>query len=515
MSEQDHIGKGFLKERLGEFRADPPEEMWTVISGRLGNRNRKRIVFFAISAAATIALAVTLGIGFFRSGPDDRTVSEASVQTETGAQEGAVPETEASAKAEGVPQIENGAQLEAARETGPAAQPETLAKTQDGAQPEGAVQAETVTQTEAVAQIGPGTHAEAARETGPAAQPETLAKTQDGAQPEGAVQGLLVPVGRLQPEDVQALNRISPDLDPALPGIREWSGYNLTALPVDTLIPSRLTPDEQYLFADTRETDRESRGPRWTVGAALSPIYSFRDAEGQSLAASGDYESGIISYAGGVQVGYRAASRLAVESGILFNKMGISIGSQGILMYEQAFDFAPLREEAGGSNILAVNNSVGNIVSPSGDIYVNSYKVQEFNEANAYNQTDQQPGIYLEQEIRQQLDYLELPFNLRYSVIDSDIEIQLVGGMSTNFLLNSSVIMETATGEREIGYLTNIKTINYSGNAGIGMVYHVQDRFSLRLEPRFRYYINSINDQTLPSTRPYTFGIYTGLNFRF
>ncbi|MFO7934697.1 MAG: hypothetical protein R6U78_11515, partial [Bacteroidales bacterium] len=356
--------------------------------------------------------------------------------------------------------------------------------------------------------------AETAPETGLAAQPEDLAQTQAGAQPE-AVADVFVPDGRLRPGDVQALNRISPDLDPAMAGIREGSGKNLTALPVDTLVPARLTPDEQYLFADTRETDRENRGPRWTVGAALTPIYSFRDAEGQSMAGSGDYESGIISYAGGVHVGYHARSRLAVESGILFNKMGIAIGSQGILMYEQAFDFAPLREEASGSNILAVNNSVGNIVSPSGDIYVNSYKVQEFNEANAYNQTDQQPGVYLEQEIRQQLDYLELPFNVRYSVIDSDIEIQLVGGMSTNFLLNSSVIMETATGEREIGYLTNIKTINYSGNAGIGMVYHVQDRFSLRLEPRFRYYINSINDQTLPSTRPYTFGIYTGLNFRF
>jgi hypothetical protein len=40
-------------------------------------------------------------------------------------------------------------------------------------------------------------------------------------------------------------------------------------------------------------------------------------------------------------------------------------------------------------------------------------------------------------------------------------------------------------------------------------------KMSLFLEPRFRYFINSVNDDTLPSTRPYSLGFYTGLSYTF
>jgi len=117
--------------------------------------------------------------------------------------------------------------------------------------------------------------------------------------------------------------------------------------------------------------------------------------------------------------------------------------------------------------------------------------------------------------IRQHLDYLELPFNLRYSVVDRDFELQLVGGISTNFLVNNYVTAATESGPEEIGYLSNIRSVNYAGNAGLGMVYHFHSKISLRLEPRFRYFLNSVNDATLPSTRPYSLGLYTGFSYTF
>ncbi len=125
------------------------------------------------------------------------------------------------------------------------------------------------------------------------------------------------------------------------------------------------------------------------------------------------------------------------------------------------------------------------------------------------------PGVNAEEGIRQHLDYLELPFNLRYTLLDRDFKIQLLGGMSTNLLVNNYVSMESGGVSKEIGYLTNIRNVNYSGNAGLGFVYHFLDQLSLSVEPRFRYYLNSVNDATLPSTRPYTFGIYTGINYFF
>ncbi len=157
---------------------------------------------------------------------------------------------------------------------------------------------------------------------------------------------------------------------------------------------------------------------------------------------------------------------------------------------------------------------MGNIVSNSGEIYVNNYLL---NASKDYNSVDAPfpEALYADQGIDQHLDYLELPFNLRYNVLDRDFKIQVLGGMSTNLLVNNYVTMESGGESKEIGYLSNIRNVNYSGNAGLGFVYQFLDQLSLSLEPRFRYYLNSVNDATLPSTRPYTFGIYTGINYFF
>jgi len=158
---------------------------------------------------------------------------------------------------------------------------------------------------------------------------------------------------------------------------------------------------------------------------------------------------------------------------------------------------------------------VGNIVASSGEVFVNNYKLNAANELNTFTDNSSLEANNANQGIRQHLDYLELPFNLRYTLVDRDIELQLVGGMSTNFLVNNYVTMETSSGTTEIGYLSNIRSINYSGNAGIGMIYHLHEQLSLHLEPRFRYFLNSVNDASLPATRPYTVGISTGVSYIF
>ncbi|RLE01171.1 MAG: hypothetical protein DRJ13_07355 [Bacteroidetes bacterium] len=162
-----------------------------------------------------------------------------------------------------------------------------------------------------------------------------------------------------------------------------------------------------------------------------------------------------------------------------------------------------------------MSNSVGNIVAYSGDIYMNEYKIfaENNSDATAYDVLDELKAS--ESGIQQHLDFLELPFNLRYSVIDRTIELQLVGGMSTNFLVGNSVTVEGPSGREEIGYLSNVNTVNYSGNAGLGMIYHVGKNLNLILEPRFRYFLNSVNDASLPSTRPYSLAFYTGLSYTF
>jgi hypothetical protein len=261
------------------------------------------------------------------------------------------------------------------------------------------------------------------------------------------------------------------------------------------------------------EQDKK-RDPRWMVGAVVSPLYSYRDAEAVTMPSSPS-ESGMLSYSTGVNVNYRRNSRLAFETGIYYNSTGITIGAAGIKVFSQRKDNMIFGVGSERADINTVSNSVGNIVAYSGDIYMNGYKINAENGANALAAYALTEIPASESGIEQHLDFLEIPFNLRYSVIDRTIELQLVGGMSTNFLVGNSVTIEGSSGREEIGYLSNVNTVNYSANVGVGMIYHMGRKMSLILEPRFRYFINSVNDASLPVTRPYSLGFYTGLSYTF
>ena len=73
MNNNNNSGKGFLKDKLVGYQQDPPPEVWESISARLSGRGGRRKVIIILSAAASLALAVTLGITYMgRDLPGDR-----------------------------------------------------------------------------------------------------------------------------------------------------------------------------------------------------------------------------------------------------------------------------------------------------------------------------------------------------------------------------------------------------------------------------------------------------------
>lgn len=442
-------GKGFLKDKLVGYQQDPPPEVWESISAQLGGRGGRRKVIIILSAAASLALAVTLGISYMgRDLPGDRELTSS-------------PEME---------------RIQAREENVPSQKPR---KPQESRLEERVVEVLAKHKTPGAEENSPVLAAELSQEEPPLK--ENIAETDSLASEEGEPE-------LIGHEEIEADER---DEDLVLDAglVKE------NEIPLD--------------FSETRDRD-----PRWVLGAVLSPLYSFRDAQPEALAGASGQESGTVAYAAGVQVGYRATRRLAIESGLLYNKMGISIGAPGIQIFSKDMVYAATGPESGWGRVMAVTNTVGNIVSNSGEIYVNNYLLNATRD-NTLLDAGVAEAVNADQGIQQHLDYLELPFNLRYSILDRDFKIQLLGGISTNFLVNNYVTMESGGLSKEIGYLTNVRSVNYSGNAGLGFVYHILDQLSLSVEPRFRYYLNSVNDATLPSTHPYTFGIYTGINYFF
>jgi hypothetical protein len=467
--------KGFLKEKLGEYRVDPPESVWEHISARLGGGNRRTIILITLASAATIALAVTLGINYF--GPDkslERSISglQPGIQEEQGLTE-ITPEQDLSPQGEAMESSE----ISSAKEQGGAG-----------------VEVPGERDKEESVEVAGEKEREEYRLPGDSRLKEKVLAVLESAQKD-----------TVPPDPVKTAEAWNPPQDPA--------GQQLE----QDHTPDRVADVEEVPLVEPLEWEEEKQTgqARWSLGAVLSPLYSFRDAEMDALEAGTDFESGMLSYAGGIQVSYRAAGRLAIESGLLFNKMGISIGAPGIMEFNSSLDYAMTEGAAERSNWVAVSNSVGNIVSKSGDIYVNNYKMNALVESGNFQDNLPVEATTAEEGIQQHLEYLELPVNLRYTLVDRTFELQLIGGLSTNFLVNNYVTMKTPDGKEEIGYLSNIRNVNYSGNAGLGMIYHIHSKFSLSLEPRFRYFLHSVNDETLPSTRPYSLGLYTGIRYTF
>jgi len=488
MSDQSNIGKGFLKDKLGEYQENPPESVWDSISARLGGRNRRGLYVLVLATAASVALAITLGINFF--GPDK--VEKDRLGAGSQSQKEAIKTPEDSLPDEAMAQAESSSREEIQSQAAVFPEPEAPVPGDDIPKVRSR---DRVSLKEKVSKAM-HTVAVEAETPGESDQAKLAALEQEQEQEQEQVQEReLEQKPEQEPEQVLKEENPARDTVPLLP-----------LDPGDELPPDMVTG---------LESDKK-KDPRWMLGAVMSPLYSFRDANGQAMAGGTEYESGLVSYAGGINVSYRGNSRLAFESGIHFNKMGIAIGAPGIQLFNRSYEYGPMMDAVNSPELIAITNSIGNIVTISGNVIVNGYKLNaEFGEEAISNANVGDFAQVAEQGIEQHLDYLEVPFNLRYTVVDRSFELQVVGGLSTNFLVNNTVTMETASGVTEIGYLTNIRNVNYSGNAGIGMIYHIHKRFSFLLEPRFRYFLNSVNDASLPATRPYALGIYTGINFTF
>ncbi|RLE01172.1 MAG: hypothetical protein DRJ13_07360 [Bacteroidetes bacterium] len=266
MSDQTDMEKGFLKEKLGNYRADPPEKVWDSISAQIDNGSKRRGMYILLLAtAASIALAITLGVHFF--GPD--LPQEQSRMEESRVEEGA-PEM---AIQEESKQLEMEEPVEA-----------KLAVTIQQAEKE-------------------------------EADTPVLPEKEQNPDPIGSIETLI---------ETELANEADAVVDP-----------EPTSDPMVLLLPD--TADELSTDPFPIIEQDKKRDPRWMVGAAVSPLYSYRDAEAVDKP-SNQAESGMLSYSTGVQVSYRRNSRLSFETGIYYNKTGIAIGAPGIKVFSQRRD---------------------------------------------------------------------------------------------------------------------------------------------------------------------------------
>jgi hypothetical protein len=270
--------------------------------------------------------------------------------------------------------------------------------------------------------------------------------------------------------------------------------------------------DQQYLPMNGTTKDSE----KWSVAAIASPTYNSRVNSGsdnlnQQLMAS---EEKLTSYSGGVAFSYKVNKRLSIQSGLFYSTVGQLVDGINSFSGFQRYDITK------GDRNFEVLTTRGTIYTNNGDVFLISTRPDDrVTTASAYTNDAFDPNKaslqYLNSTIRQNFSYLELPFMLRYKFIDKKIDFNLIGGVSYNMLVSNSVFTIVDGSKYSIGKTDGLNPVSLSSSFGMGMEYNFSAKLSLNLEPTFRYYLNPYSRVVGSAIHPYSFGIFSGVSYKF
>lgn len=221
-------------------------------------------------------------------------------------------------------------------------------------------------------------------------------------------------------------------------------------------------------FLTSKEDIAEQTGGRISISTRLAPVfYEHVGRENGMSAANAGGASGEVSLSYGINLAYQVSDRLKVRSGI--NKLDLSYSTPGVPM-------ASVMESP---------------VTSDADPALMSRQV--------------------EGDLRQQMDFIEVPMELEYRLMDRRIGLNLIAGGSTLFLNRNNLSMDTGFRTTDLGQAKELDELSFSANMGLGLDYQLAPDLRVSLEPMFKYQLNS-NES---GVRPYYMAIYSGFSLSF
>lgn len=456
-----------FRDRLGDYHQQPPEEIWDGIKAGLGNKSRRKILIPLWQAAAGAALLITTGsLFYFLNRPGQDRVAEqlllmpSNIQAPDQSQISASAGIQA-AKTPGINSFEEKSSTKA-----------ILNDDRNKGLLETAIKSEKIIIADNTVQEISGdknTETELTAGFSAARMPESY-------------------LPMIQRDQITAKKKTY---------IASWEMLEAT----------------DVLMAETSKSK-----DRLLLTAQVSPTYSYRDIGNIGANESSQYnqnESGRISYSGGLQFGYKTTKRLSIHAGLMYAQLAYNINQVGsyntnaIATGNDVFQ-APDK----GNSVYAVRNSIGTISANSDkDFIIESNATPNNDKGLTDAVTNVIPPIFnTVGKIEQYFQYLEVPFLLRYRIIDRKLGVSLVSGVSTNILVGNHASLTIDNKTNDVGTSQNVKNFNYMGNLGLGFDYILRKNLLFTVEPQFKYFLNSINQSSLVN-RPYMLGMFTGVRF--
>ncbi len=267
--------------------------------------------------------------------------------------------------------------------------------------------------------------------------------------------------------------------------------------PEKTSIFDAITQKEE--IADT-DDEKNNALKKWNIAPTVAPVYYNSIGDGSPIddQFTDNNKNGQVNMSYGVQVAYNINKKLRVRSGI--NRVDLSYSTSDI-------GFSP---SAVGQNLESVRydeNAGAILIADMGSVR-NTFEITSDFNRNSIDKT-QNPGL-----LNQSIGYLEVPLEMEYALVDKKIGVHVIGGVSTLFLQNNAITVEAGDFITPIGEANNLNPVSFSGNVGLGMGYKITKQFEFTLEPIFKYQLNAFSENA-NSFRPYYFGVYSGVSFKF
>ncbi len=250
---------------------------------------------------------------------------------------------------------------------------------------------------------------------------------------------------------------------------------------------------------------------RWSLKAEFAPVFNNQAQNSRpvvELVSNGAQNSkpqetiSENTFSGGMVAGYKVGRRLIIKSGLVYNN---------IRQTTRNIDYM------GVNNFFNVPGNSTIASTPAGQVSLKKMG-NVSREATVMNFSYQLDNIVtnpVNNELKQDIEFIEIPLQATYKLIDSKFSAGITGGISTNILIGNSAILSENGEKISAGETANMRNVVYSSAVGIEMGYELTNRITLTVEPRLKHFINSLSTSKSVNYKPYQVGIVTGLTYSF
>jgi hypothetical protein len=253
-------------------------------------------------------------------------------------------------------------------------------------------------------------------------------------------------------------------------------------------------PEEKKAAEEKDSKEKKETRSKWVVSSTFSPVYMNLNGSGSALDSkfaenSKSYQTS-MSY--GVGVKYAINNKWSVRTGV--NALNFEYNTNDIIYYysNNGAGLEHVNENGTGAGIVIENQN------PKGIAYNDDGMVTTRYKGN----------------INHRINYIEVPMELSYKILNKKFGIDVIGGVSSMFLNDNRVSLVSSESNLNVGEANNLNKLHFSTNVGLGLRYNFMKTFQANIEPMFKYQINTYNGDA-GNFKPYFMGVYSGISFSF